>query len=82
MTVTPAQLRYSHGTDPEFGGAVEDAVSQINETIRGVNERLTEAEGTIAAGTYSPGDVADWAGSPPTTIAEALDRLANATPGA
>lgn len=31
---------------------------------------------------YTPANSGDWAGSPPTTIEEALDRLAAATPGA
>lgn len=31
-----------------------------------------------AAGSYSPAVAADWSGTPPSTIAEALDRIAAA----
>jgi hypothetical protein len=30
----------------------------------------------LRTGPYTPADATDWAGTPPTTISEALDRLA------
>ncbi len=43
---------------------------------------LTKQNAITEAQAYSPADPSDWADPPPSTVAEALDRLAAANPGA
>lgn len=42
----------------------------VKSEVSGIDERVTSLE------TYTPDDPTQWADPPPTTIAEALDRLA------
>lgn len=55
-----------------------------NAATRGLEDRTEQAlerlygEATSAATAYTPAVAADWSGDPPTTVQEALDRIAAA----
>lgn len=96
--ITPAILRgivqdvtdSAPNTEDNDGFPIASAValgavkigSGISVDIDGVIS-VPAPEAPVAGGvSYFAGNPSDWAGSPPTTVAEALDRLAAATPGA
>lgn len=60
--------RYSGATDRLFSD-VEQAINRVRGDIN-------------ATAAYEASNPSHWSGSPPTTIAEALDRLAANSPGA
>ena len=63
-------------------------LERLQDRLRPMLERLSQdadsadgaAQGASTAGgtTYSPANASDWTGVPPTTVAEALDRVAAA----
>lgn len=57
-------------SNPNLGDAIDARIASES------------AAAQAAAEAYAAGTPADWAGAAPTTVAEALDRLAAATPGA
>lgn len=62
--------------NPRRGRA--DADNEL--AVRRLRKSITDSATTAAA--YTPADASNWASPAPTTIAEALDRLAAASPGA
>ncbi len=57
------------GNDPAANGR------SVQRALDGMREDVEALDAGIA---YSPSTPSDWSGSPPTTIAEALDRIAAA----
>lgn len=58
-----------------------------NEVVEGNVDRAlqrmrADLDASAQPRSYTPANPGDWASPPPTTIQEALDRLAAATPGA
>lgn len=49
---------------------------------RALSRMREDLDGNAQPRAYTPGDASDWASPPPTTIQEAIDRLAAANPGA
>jgi hypothetical protein len=69
---TPRYQLESTGIDTRVHGAHQRALSQIGGDIGALREQLD------GASSYEAADSADWSGNPPTTLAEALDRIAAA----
>lgn len=66
--------------DAEAAQVAAEAARDAAEGFR--DEAETFKDEAEAAATYTAGTPADWAGAAPTTVSEALDRLAAANPGA
>lgn len=75
MTLFPGRQRALERT----GGAMETAENNIE---RALSRMRSDLDGNAQPRAYTPGDATDWASPAPTTIQEALDRLAAANPGA
>lgn len=59
----------------DYGGLGNKLHADINRSMHSIDERIA------ATSTYTPATPGDWADPPPSTIAEALDRLAAAFAG-
>lgn len=55
-------------------GEVGEALKELADKADAQDQAIAAAED--AAEAYAPGAPTDWAGTPPATVAEALDRLA------
>lgn len=62
--------------------ALDGAVGLLQGNVEAALSRVRKDVDAKTDGSYTPANAADWASPPPTTIAEALDRLAAANPGA
>lgn len=71
----------------DFGFVAGDLQqSQLWDEVRRLNDQTSATLATLrtdvdAASTYTVADATDWTGTAPTTIAEALDRIAAALAG-
>jgi hypothetical protein len=65
---------------PVVGSTGRSEHVQLEGIVRRVADQLHGQVGAVAdeAATYAPASSTDWSGSPPSTIAEALDRIAAA----
>lgn len=82
MVAKAARYKFErvHGGPPELS-ALQDRLGPLLERISGDTESAassTEEAGTADGTSYTPAVAADWTGTAPTTVQEALDRIAAA----
>ena len=70
----PGELEFV-ATQDRAGAEMWDAVEQMRQQLN-TSISTAQSAATSAAQAYTPARAGDWAGTPPSTIAEAQDRLA------
>lgn len=64
---------------PPWGQRLQDSIQRALDRVTADADTVTSSASTASTGTgtsYAPARAADWAGTAPTTVQEALDRLA------